>query len=84
MKQFFERCTSVIKNIDIGLMTSAINQYNEIMNFAGEIASIAHERESLKKDELKEKRNYIINMLRRSSEMESLALSYIEKAVKNI
>ena len=65
-------------------MASAIRQYNEIMNFAGEIASIAQELDSLPKGELKDKRNYIINMLRRSREQEALALSYIQKAIEPI
>lgn len=43
--------------------------------------SIAHERDSIEKSQLKEKRNYIIDMLRRSSEQESLVLSYIQKAI---
>lgn len=83
-KQFFELCINLIPDIDKALMASAIRQYNEIMNFAGEIASIAQELDSLPKGELKDKRNYIINMLRRSREQEALALSYIQKAIEPI
>lgn len=83
-KQFFERCGNIIAGIDQGLIASAIKQYEEIMNFAGEIAGIANEMDSFKKDELKEKRKSIINMLQRSREMEELALSYLEKAVNKI
>ncbi len=61
-------------------MTLAINQYNDILSFAGEIATIAHQRDSFSKDSLKEKRNHIIEMLRRSREQEELALSYIQRA----
>lgn len=81
-KQFFQMCSNIIKNIDKSLMAYALKQYDELMGFAEEIASIAHERDSIEKSQLKEKRNYIINMLRRSSEQESLALSYIQKALK--
>ena len=62
-------------------MTLAVNQYNDIISSATEIATIAHLRDSLPRDSLKEKRNQIIEMLRRSSEQEELALSYIQKAV---
>ena len=65
-------------------MTLAINQYNDIVTSAIEIATISHLRDSFPKDALKEKRNHIIELLRRSSEQEELALSYIQKAVANI
>lgn len=83
-KQFFELCIDIIPDIDKELMDLAISQYNEIISFATEIATIAHQRNSFSKDSLKEKRNYIIEMLRRSSEQEELALSYIQKALANI
>ncbi len=79
-KQFFELCINIIPDIDKELMTLAISQYNDILSFAGEIATIAHQRDSFSKDSLKEKRNHIIEMLRRSREQEELALSYIQKA----
>ncbi|MDE6845308.1 MAG: helix-turn-helix domain-containing protein [Lachnospiraceae bacterium] len=83
-KQFFELCINIIPDIDKELMTLAISQYDEILSFATEIATIAHQRNSFSEDSLKEKRNYIIEMLRRSSEQEELALSYIQKALVNI
>lgn len=83
-KQFFELCTNIIPGIDKEFMTLAINQYNEIIASATEIATIAHTQGSLPKDSLKEKRNQLIEMLRRSSEREELALSYLQKATENI
>lgn len=83
-KQFFELCTDIIPGIDKELMALAISQYNDIISFATEIATIAHQRDSFPKDSLKEKRNLIIEMLRRSSEQEELALSYIQKASASI
>ena len=83
-KQFFELCVNIIPDIDKELMTLAISQYNDIVSFATEIATIAHQRDSFSKETLKEKRNHIIEMLRRSSEQEELALSYIQKASANI
>lgn len=80
-KQFFEQCINIIPGIDKELMTLAINQYNDIISSATEIATIAHQRDSFPKDSLKEKRNHIIEMLRRSSEQEKRALDYIQKAV---
>lgn len=83
-KQFFELCINTIPGIDKESMTLAVNQYNDIVSFATEIATVAHQRDSLPKDSLKEKRNDIIEMLRRSSEQEELALKYIQKAVAYI
>lgn len=83
-KQFFELCINIIPGIDKELMTLAINQYNDIISSATEIATIAHTQGSLPKDSLKEKRDHIIELLRRSSEQEELALSYIQKSVLNI
>jgi transcriptional regulator with XRE-family HTH domain len=83
-KQFFEKCTYIINGVDQSLLASAIKQYDELMNFAGEIAGICHERNEINPDEMNDKRNYIINMLRRSKEIEGLALSYIQKAINNI
>lgn len=83
-KQFFERCISIIPNIDKELMTLAVNQYNDILSSATEVATIAHQRDSFPKDSLKEKRNHIIELLRRSSEQEELALCYMQKAVASI
>lgn len=83
-KQFFELCINIIPCIDKELMTLAVTQYNDIVSSATEIATIAHLRDSFPKDSLKEKRNQIIEMLRRSSEQEELALSYIQKAAADI
>lgn len=83
-KQFFELCINIIPGIDKELMTLAINQYNDIISSATEIATIAHTQGSFPKDSLKEKRNHIIELLRRSSEQEELALSYLQKATENI
>lgn len=83
-KQFFELCIKIIPGIDKELMTLAINQYNDIIASATEIATITHTQDSFPKDSLNEKRNRIIEMLRRSSEQEELALSYIQKAAANI
>ncbi|MCI9409657.1 MAG: helix-turn-helix transcriptional regulator [Oscillospiraceae bacterium] len=83
-KQFFELCINIIPGIDKELMTLAVNQYNNIISSATEIATIAHTQSSLPKGSLKEKRDHIIEMLRRSSEQEELALSYIQKAAANI
>lgn len=83
-KQFFELCINIIPGIDKELMTLAINQYNDIISFATEIATIAHTQGSFPKDSLKEKRNHIIELLRRSSEQEELALSYLQKATENV
>lgn len=80
-KQFFELCINLIPNIDKELMTLAINQYHDIISSAAEIATIAHQRDSFPKDSLKEKRNNIIEMLRRSCEQEELALCYLQKAI---
>lgn len=83
-KQFFELCIKMIPGMDKDLMTLAINQYNDIITAATEIATITHTQDSFPGDSLNEKRNRIIEMLRRSSEQEELALSYIQKAVANI
>lgn len=82
-KQFFELCINTIPGIDKELMLLAIKQYNDIVSSATEIATIAHQRDSFPKASLKEKRNHIIELLRRSSEQEELALSYIQKAAVN-
>lgn len=79
-KQFLELCINIIPSIDKDLMTLAINQYNDIISSAAEIATIAHQRGSFSKDSLKGKRNHIIEMLRRSCEQEELALYYLRKA----
>lgn len=73
-----------IPGIDKESMTLAINQYNDIVNSATEIATITHLRDSIPKHVLKEKRDHIIELLRISSEQEELALSYIQKAATNI
>lgn len=83
-RHFFELCISIIPGIDKELMALAINQYNDIISSATQIAAIAHRRDSFSRESLKEKRNHIIEMLRRSSEQEELALSYIQKAVSSI
>lgn len=83
-KQFFELCIDIIPDIDKEFMAMAISQYDEIISFATEIATIAHQRESFTKDSLKEKRNHIIEMLHRSVGPEELALSYIQKALVNM
>ena len=83
-KQFLEMCINIIPDIDKGLMTLAVNQYNDIVSAATEIATVSHLRDSFSKDELKEKRNHIIELLRRSCEQEELALSYLQKATENI
>lgn len=83
-RQFFELCKNIIPDIDKELMALAISQYNDIVSFGTEIATIAHLQDSFPKDALKEKRNRIIEMLRRSSEQEEIALSYIQKAAANI
>lgn len=74
-KQFFELCINIIPDIDKELPAWAIRQYNDIISFAAEIATIAHRRDSFPKDSLKEKRNHIIEMLRRSGEQESLPIA---------
>lgn len=83
-KQFFEMCIKIIPGIDKELMTLAVNQYNDIITAAAEIATITHTQDSFPKDVLNEKRNKIIEMLQRSSEQEELALSYIQRAIANI
>lgn len=83
-KQFLEMCINIIPDIDKELMTLAVNQYNDIVSAATEIVTVSHLRDSFSKDELKEKRNHIIELLRRSSEQEELALSYLQKATENI
>ena len=83
-KQFFELCINIIPDIDKELMALAISQYNDIVSFGTEIATIAHLQDSFPRDSLQEKRNHIIEMLRRSSEQEEFALSYIQKAAANI
>ena len=80
-RQFFELCKNIIPDINKELMDLAISQYNDIVSFGTEIATIAHLQDSFPRDSLQEKRNHIIDMLRRSSEQEELALSYIQKAV---
>lgn len=65
-------------------MNLAVSQYNDIVSYATEIATVSHLRDSFSKDELKEKRTHIIELLRRSSEQEELALSYLQKATENI
>lgn len=52
--------------------------------FAEKIAAITHTQDSLPKEALKDKRTEIIDMLRRSCELEELALSYIQKAAANL
>lgn len=83
-KQFFELCIKNISGIDKELMTLAVNQYNDILKSAEEIATVTHTQDSYPKDSLNEKREQIIEMLRRSCEQEKLALSYIQKAAANI
>lgn len=83
-KQFFELCMDIIPDIDKERMMLAISQYNDIVSLAAGIAAIAHQRNSFHRDSLKEKRNEVIEMLRRSSEQEKLALSYIQRASANI
>lgn len=83
-KQFLEMCINIIPDIDKELMTLAVNQYNDIVSAATEIATVSHLRDSFSKNELKEKRSQIIELLRRSSEQEELALSYLQKATENI
>ncbi len=83
-KQFFELCTQVIPQIDKELMALALHQYDEIVASAAKIATIAHQRDSFSVDALHEKRTYIMEMLRRSSEQEELALSYLQKASSSI
>ncbi|MDE5587912.1 MAG: helix-turn-helix domain-containing protein [Acetatifactor sp.] len=83
-RQFFELCKNIIPDINKELMDLAISQYNDIVSFGTEIATIAHLQDSFPRDSLQEKRNHIIDMLRRSSEQEELALSYIQKAAANI
>lgn len=83
-KQFLELCGSVIHGIDKELMALAVDQYHDIVASAAEIATITHHRDALPKDSLKEKRNQMIEMLRRSSEQEELALQYIQKAAASI
>lgn len=83
-KQFFELCINMIPGIDKEFMTLAIKQYDDIISSAVQIATIAHERDSFPKDALKEKRNHIMEMLRRNSEQEELALYYIKKAAAYI
>ncbi len=83
-KQFFELCINIVPEINKEIMALAISQYDEILSFATEIATIAHQRNSFPRDSLREKRNQIIEMLRRSSEQEELALSYMQRAVEAI
>ena len=83
-KQFFELCVDIIPDIDKERMMLAISQYNDIVSLAAGIAAIAHQRNSFHRDSLKEKRNEVIEMLRRSSEQEKLALFYIQRASANI
>jgi transcriptional regulator with XRE-family HTH domain len=83
-KQFFELCVNTIPDIDKELMALAIAQYNDICSSAADIATIAHQRDSFPKDTLKEKRNRIIEMLRRSCEQEELALIYLQKAARSV
>ncbi len=83
-KQFFELCINTITDIDKECMSLAVKHYDEIISFAADIATIAHQRNSLPKEALKEKRNHIIERLRRSRELEEYALSYIQKSLVNI
>ena len=71
-------------DIDKEWMALAICQYEDILSFAAEIAGIAHQRDSFSGDSMNEKRAHIIEMLRRSSEQEELALSYIKRAAEHI
>lgn len=81
--QFFERCINIIPDIDRDFMALAVKQYHDIISSAAEIAAIAHQRDAFTKDSLRDKRNHIIELLRRSGEQEELALSYLQKAVCN-
>ncbi|MDE7281924.1 MAG: hypothetical protein K2N36_09335, partial [Ruminiclostridium sp.] len=83
-KQFFEMCAKVIPRIDKELMSLAVARYDDIIAFAEKIATITHTQDSLPKETLKDKRTEIIDMLRRSCELEELALSYIQKAAANL
>lgn len=80
-KQFFEKSSELIQGIDKSLFSLAIKQYDEIMGFAGEIAAICHASNETDTAEMINKRKSIINMLRRSKELEITALSYLEKAM---
>lgn len=83
-KQFFELCISIIPDVNKEWMELAIRQYEDILSFAMEIASIAHQQDSFSRDSLNERRAHIIEMLRRSSEQEELALSYLKRAAEHI
>ncbi len=83
-KQFLELCMDAVPGLERERMLLAIAQYEDVLAFAAEIASIAHSRDSLPKSGLKEKRIQILDMLRRSSEQEALALRYIQQAVASI
>ena len=65
-------------------MALAISQYDEILSFATETAMIAHQHNSFPRDFPHDKRNQIIEMLRRSREQEELALSYIQRAMEAV
>lgn len=82
-KQFFEMCMTMW-DTSHDLMACAIKQYDEIVNFAKKIATIAGEGDCIEKAQVKGIRNCIINMLRRSYEQEALALSYIQKAFQKL
>lgn len=83
-KQFFELCIHILPGLDPEWMTLAIRQYEEIVSFAADIAAIAHQRDTFSGSVLCEKRNQVIEMLRRSGELEELALSYIRRAAADI
>lgn len=84
ISELFNCSVDRILDIDKEFMTLSTNQYHDMISSAEEIAAIAHERDSFAKDFLKEKRNRIIEILRRSSEQEELALTYLQKATASV
>ena len=80
-KQFFALCMDAIPQIDKGQMCTAIRYYQEIISLAQELANIADKRESLSSQEQRAALTRSIEILRRSAELEELAIAHLRKAM---
>lgn len=80
-KQFFNMCSYIINNADKSLFSLAIKQYDELLDFAGKICDVYNKKDEYNSADLTSKRNEIIYYLKRSMELEQLAISYIKKAM---
>lgn len=80
-KQFFALCMDAIPQIDKGQMCTAIRHYQEIISLAQELANIADKRESFSSQEQQAALTRSAEILRRSAELEELAITHLQKVI---